>query len=291
MRAVRRLVLLACVAGVAGCKSKTEEPAPTPASAATTPTPPAATTTATTTTATGSPRPSGSARKSGLAGLTAVEILTENAPADDALPMVVALHEEHTRAETIASLFAHQEARTRLLAFRAPIVKSDTAAAWFPTLEEVHGDVDAYSRGIREVTERLAFTLTEAKKKRSTWGKPIVVGISQGGIVALELALTHPEHAGNVLVVGSILPRPLWPEKRDVDASYPKITFFHTLDDEIIRYADAQTFHDKLRSMGFPVRLKHFAGPHDYTFAIRLKLHDDLQEAIKETAAGDRFPR
>lgn len=75
----------------------------------------------------------------------------------------------------------------------------------------------------------------------------ILAGFSQGGMIALDLALHHDE-LNHAIVFGGMMPNP--PHQHTL-ASQKKILFLHGIKDDIVPYTKAEEAHKFLENLGY----------------------------------------
>jgi phospholipase/carboxylesterase len=114
-------------------------------------------------------------------------------------------------------------------------------------------------------------------------GGVVLAGFSQGGMLALTVAMRHPEHVALVLPLAAWAP----PQLRTVPApDAPPIRWLHGLDDDRIPYELALDTATDLRTRGYDVELLGYPGArHEMTPAEEIRLHTWLARALQNLVA------
>lgn len=233
------------------------------------------------------PAPSAAASSPAAPARTSyVEVLTGGATLGEPLPLLVGLHGLGDRPERFIGMVAGLDRKTRLVALRGVDPYHD-GFSWFPFTGKV-GD-PASIPGIRRSADVVANTVAELVREHPTRGKPIVVGFSQGGVLAYALATRHGAAFAAAFPVGAFLHAPLWDE---VDAAHaPPIEAFHGEADPLVTLDLATGTRDGLAARGIPVVLHTYPGvPHGVPEAVRSELFVALRRAVDQQAQAPAAP-
>ena len=133
--------------------------------------------------------------------------------------------------------------------------------AWYDIFQLGGGPED--EPGIR-ASQGLVEGLIAAEKKKGIQARRIVLaGFSQGGAIALQTALRHPEPLAGVLALSTYLPiaSKLEAERADANRSVP-IFMAHGLHDDIIPLRKAELSKEVLAKNGYAVEWKTYPMPH-----------------------------
>ncbi|HEU4410795.1 MAG TPA: dienelactone hydrolase family protein [Polyangiaceae bacterium] len=259
--AVRLVAALAAVA-VAGCQRRT---APSEGAEARGPAgrgSAVASATAPATTA----RPAGSGE---AAGLQYVERQSGGA-ADEALPMVVAVHGLGDTPEHLGdALVSALERPARIILPRGPKTYG-RGYSWFDL-----GSNEAMLAGIERATALVAGGLGELVKRRPTRGKPIVLGFSQGGTIAFALGAKHPALVGAAFPVAGLLPPPLVPPPGS--GALPPFVAFHGADDRVVPAQLARESVERLKAIGARAEVHVYDG---LGHSVSPELRNDLRREV-----------
>ncbi|MGO9666064.1 MAG: alpha/beta hydrolase, partial [Polyangia bacterium] len=110
--------------------------------------------------------------------------------------------------------------------------------------------------GPRRAAETLVPFLGQMHDAWPSVGKPIVVGYSQGAIVAMTLAITAPKSLSAVVSISGRLPPALFREARKT-APGPTIEIFHGERDRAVPFAACKESVAVLKAAGFSTKA-HF---------------------------------
>ena len=137
--------------------------------------------------------------------------------------------------------------------------------------------------GVRQ-SQRAIEALVERETQRGVAADRIVLaGFSQGGAMALQTGLRHPERLAGLLVLSSFLPLPdtlaaeASPANRDVS-----IFMAHGTHDPMIPLARARDSRDRLLALGYRVEWHEYPMPHSLCVDEVADLSAWLQRALGE---------
>jgi len=117
--------------------------------------------------------------------------------------------------------------------------------------------------GVR-ASQALIEALIAREKERGTAARRLVLaGFSQGGAIALQTGLRHPERIAGIMALSTYVPIA---EKLAAEASVANrgvpVFMAHGRHDPIIPVARAESSRDVLRSLGYPVEWSEYLMPH-----------------------------
>jgi phospholipase/carboxylesterase len=118
-------------------------------------------------------------------------------------------------------------------------------------------------RGVR-ASQRLVETLLEREKARGIpAGRIVLAGFSQGGAIALQAGLRHPEALAGVMALSCYVPlaATLGAERSDASRGVP-ILLAHGIHDEIVPVGAGRRSRDLLAGLGYDVEWHEYAMPH-----------------------------
>ncbi|MCP4603024.1 MAG: hypothetical protein GY847_21325 [Proteobacteria bacterium] len=210
-----------------------------------------------------------------------VEMLTAGAKAQEQLPLIVAVHGLGDRPEHFRSLLVDLPVPARVVLPRAPI-DWGRGHAWFET-RIASGDFDELATGIARAANQNAELVAYLIEKRSVRGRPIFMGFSQGGMVSYAMALHHPQNLGIVIPISGFLPKPLWPDEKKPNTSYPPIRGLHGSRDSLVPAAPIREAVKHLTGLGFDVKLTEYPDvSHTVSTGMRAELFRLIEEAVKK---------
>ncbi|HEY9183114.1 MAG TPA: alpha/beta hydrolase-fold protein [Gammaproteobacteria bacterium] len=134
--------------------------------------------------------------------------------------------------------------------------------AWYDVLS---ADLErrADERGVR-ASQRLVEALLERESSRGIpAGRIVLAGFSQGGAIALQTGLRHPEPLAGVLALSCYVPlaASLEAERTDANRGVP-IFLAHGVDDEIVPVGAGRRSRELLARLGYNVEWHEYAMPH-----------------------------
>ena len=133
--------------------------------------------------------------------------------------------------------------------------------AWYDITDGVNRRED--ERGVR-ASQALIEALIGRERKRGTKAERVVLaGFSQGGAIALQTGLRHPERIAGIMALSTYVPLA---EKLSVEASTANrdvpIFMAHGSYDPIIPLVRAEQSRELLQSLGYPVEWREYGMPH-----------------------------
>ena len=116
--------------------------------------------------------------------------------------------------------------------------------------------------------------------------KLVVLGFSQGGVMAYSLALSNPERFAGLAVLSSWLPKELIPELsiREAVQSLPTIVQ-HGSQDQMIEVQRAQDSVEQLRALRVPLTYREYDMGHEITPRSLSELSAWLDETVMKTGS------
>jgi phospholipase/carboxylesterase len=185
-------------------------------------------------------------------GISFIELVTSGASADAALPLVLVLHPQGSAPADFADFVRGLAAQSRVVMPYAD--PANGVFSWYRG-----NSTDAGAPGPRRAAQRLANMLPELSRTRATAGKPIVMGYSQGAIVAMTMAVTDSADLAAVVAIAGRLPPALFARARQVLPS-PRIEAFHGAADGTVPHGACKKSIAVLREAGFAATLHTYPG-------------------------------
>src|SRR5258708_22389331 len=133
--------------------------------------------------------------------------------------------------------------------------------AWYDIADGANRRED--ERGVR-ASQALVETLIGREKKRGTKAARIVLaGFSQGGAIALQTGLRHPERIAGIMALSTYVPlgEKLAAEASTANRDVP-IFMAHGSHDPIVPLARAERSPELLQSLGYPLEVREYGMPH-----------------------------
>jgi phospholipase/carboxylesterase len=159
-------------------------------------------------------------------GLPYVEIITGGAGPDTELPLLIALHGRGDTAEGFATLFHDLATPARVAVLRAPHPWGD-GQAWFLGARAHVENRAAIAAELLALADRVAATIEVIRARRPTRGRPVVLGFSQGAMLAWAVAVQQPRAVSAAFPVAGFLFPEMLANRRIEPATMPAIIAFH----------------------------------------------------------------
>ena len=134
--------------------------------------------------------------------------------------------------------------------------------AWY----DVRGDAGVRREdeaGVRESQQQIEALIAREKTRGVPAGRIVLAGFSQGGAMALQTSLRHPERLAGIMALSCFLPltdkvaAEAAPANRDVP-----IFMAHGTNDPLIPLARARHAYDLLTSLGYRIEWHEYPIPH-----------------------------
>ena len=134
--------------------------------------------------------------------------------------------------------------------------------AWY----DVRGDAGVRREdeaGVRESQQQIEALIAREKTRGVPAGRIVLAGFSQGGAMALQTGLRHPERLAGIMALSCFLPltdkvaAEAAPANRDVP-----IFMAHGTSDPLIPLARARHANDLLTSLGYRIEWREYPIPH-----------------------------
>lgn len=218
-------------------------------------------------------------------GLAYYEVLPRGVSREAELPMIVFFHGRAAVPELAEMPYLGIETPFRFIAVMGP-VPLEGGYAWIPMSAAGGESPELLSATIARADE-LALFIEEIVRLHPTRDRPILVGFSQGGMMALSIALRHPDLARAAFASSSYLPPSIVPGTR----GGPPLRLLHGQDDPVLLVGRTEESVQLLIERGFDVEFEVYPGvahelspamENDLRSAIELELH-----RIGETAGSD----
>lgn len=133
--------------------------------------------------------------------------------------------------------------------------------AWYDILQLGGGPEDA--AGIRESQAAIEDLIAAEVQRGIPRDRIVLAGFSQGGAIALQTALRHPERLAGVMALSTYLPlkETLQKERTAANGNLP-VFMAHGQYDNMIGMDRAMRSRDALVALGYPVQWHDYPMPH-----------------------------
>jgi len=202
----------------------------------------------------------------GLLDALEVEIGPASAGAPDA--SIIWLHglgaDGHDFEPIVPALSLPSGLRARFVFPHAPVQSvtinyGHVMPAWY----DVYGDGRQDADGIRVSQGRIEALIARERARGVSTRRIVLAGFSQGGAIALQTGLRHPERLAGILALSTYLPlaETLGAEANPANRDVP-IFMAHGTEDPVIPLQRAAISRDQLRKLGHQVEWHEYPMPH-----------------------------
>jgi phospholipase/carboxylesterase len=133
--------------------------------------------------------------------------------------------------------------------------------AWYDIADGANRREDEL--GVRASQALIEILIGREKKRGTKAGRLVLAGFSQGGAIALQTGLRHPERIAGIMALSTYVPVG---EKLSAEASAANrdvpIFMAHGTYDPIVPLARAEHSRELLQSLGYPVEWRTYGMPH-----------------------------
>jgi phospholipase/carboxylesterase len=131
--------------------------------------------------------------------------------------------------------------------------------AWY----DVYGDGRHDADGIRASQGRIEALIARERERGVVTRRIVLAGFSQGGAIALQTGLRHPERLAGILALSTYLPlaETVAAEAHPTNREVP-IFMAHGAEDPVIPLQRAAISRDQLRKLGYQVEWHEYPMPH-----------------------------
>ncbi|MBI1726881.1 MAG: alpha/beta fold hydrolase [Candidatus Rokubacteria bacterium] len=131
--------------------------------------------------------------------------------------------------------------------------------AWY----DVTGDGRQDAAGIRASQARIEALIARERARGIAAASIVLAGFSQGGALALQTGLRHPERLAGILALSAYLPLPDTLAQEASEANrYAPIFMAHGTQDPVIPLSWAARSRDHLVALGYAVKWQEYPMPH-----------------------------
>lgn len=194
------------------------------------------------------------------------------------LPLIVGLHGLGDVPENFLELLRELPLRARLAAARA-LTPYGQGYAWLPPSRP--RNIDERAQSVQQAAARLAPALAALAAAQPSCGRPIVIGFSQGAMVAYGLAASARPALGAVFPIAGYLPPSLIPAR--APALAPRIVALHGAADSVVGFRDDEVSVRGLNRAGYSIELRSYPGiDHRISPQMRMELAERVRSAVRE---------
>jgi phospholipase/carboxylesterase len=155
--------------------------------------------------------------------------------------------------------------------------------AWYD-IRALDLDRDADEEGIRESAAQVSARIDHERARGVPASRLVLAGFSQGGAIALHVALRHPEPLAGVIALSTylVLADTLERERSEANRHIP-IFHAHGRHDPMVPYAHGVAAAERLRRLGYAVESRTYPMGHEVSPAEILDLGAWLRERLRST--------
>jgi phospholipase/carboxylesterase len=196
-------------------------------------------------------------------------------------PAVVALHGWGASAMDLIGLAAHvADGRCLMLCPEGRIdvpLGPMVGHGWFPLTMGAPPDPAALQQAVDQVRR---FLDAAAQRYPIATDQLVLLGFSQGGVVAYALALAEPQRFAALVALSSWLPPPLAPANSGIEHERLPTLVHHGTTDELVPIERGRASVETLRSLRVPVTYREFDMGHEINAASLSHLSAWLREKV-----------
>jgi len=190
---------------------------------------------------------------SGPTELDYVLSVTGKGGEQSSLPMLVLIHGYGGTPEKMLQSFGAISHTARVVSLRGDPAPR-RGFLWFP-IRVRDPDIDRLAAGLEASGTRIASQIELLRSRYPTLGKPVVAGFSQGGMIAVELGLRHPNTVGAAVILSGYYPPQSFPATGP-SPSAPPLFAIHGTADSVLPVDDMRSLIMHVNSLGYG--LKHW---------------------------------
>ena len=148
---------------------------------------------------------------------------------------------------------------------------------WFPLTMGAPPDPDAFAAGVDDVRRFLDSALQRYPVNPA---KLVLLGFSQGGVIAYALGLDDPERFAGLVALSSWLPDPVASSLQSRPRERLQTLVHHGARDDLIEVARGRESVETLRRLRVPVAYREFDMGHEISAESRMDLSQWLEDKV-----------
>lgn len=189
---------------------------------------------------------------------------------------VVLLHGRGANRQDLLTLAPAFPSTCRLIAVDAPFPIADGAYAWYG----LQGRFEPEPESFRKSTEALSDLLSDPIVANPSYPPTVLMGFSQGAVVALAAGLANPGRVGGIVALSGYLPDgPEFSFDAEAFGSRP-ILIVHGTEDPVIPAAMGEAAFRRLKAMGLQVAFSEYAMGHEIRPAALAQVAGWLEDLV-----------
>lgn len=224
-------------------------------------------------------RPPMEVRSGRVASVSFIEAVPSGATTSDRLPLILGLHGQGQSPEQFLVLLRGLRSSARLVLPSAD--PSNGVHSWY------QGEsTDPGSSGPDKAARRLFSFVRPLLEARPTVGRPILVGYSQGAIVAMTLAALHGNTFDTILPIAGRLPPALFARVVPSGTPAPMLEAFHGETDRTVPYSACRASLEAFQAKNYATRLHTYEEVgHEIATEELSDIGDALTRAVERTGS------
>jgi predicted esterase len=191
----------------------------------------------------------GASAESPSSAVTFLEVLTGDPSPTIARANILAIHGYGDTAENFVQWLRPLRVNARIWVGRG-LQNAGSGRAWF---ERSGGDFNAVAPNLKVAAQLLEQSFRAQLRRDTSCGAPLIVGFSQGAMMAYVMAASHGSIYNTVIPVAGLLPPALLPSSEL--RSPVQVHAFHGTADDVIPFAEGQRSVEAFRTAGFVAQM------------------------------------
>ena len=189
-------------------------------------------------------------------------------PAGTKPPLLLMLHGVGSNEQDLFGMAEYLDPRFFVVSVRSPLAMGPSAFGWYPVIFTAEGAVGDTKKAQEALKTLIQFIEMIPSVYDIDPERIYLMGFSQGAIMSVFTALTHPDLiAGAVIMSGRLLPE-AWNARASDDALRPLHLFaVHGLNDRVLTIADGRNLRDHLSTLPLDFSYREYPMAHEVSNA------------------------